>query len=91
VTTRKPKQASPESSQDPAPGEERYESLVERLEELVERIESGEIGLEDSIKAYEQGVELIGKARVILARAEQRIEQLDLQSLRSKGSEDESS
>ena len=87
MSTKKPVQPDPAAEAT----EERYEVLVERLEELVERIESGEIGLEDSIKAYEQGVGLIGKARAILARAEQRIEQLDLQTLRSRASEDESS
>lgn len=71
--------------------EERYETLVEQLEDLVERIESGEIGLEDSIKAYEQGVVLIAKARAILHRAEQRIEQLDLETLRKRASDEESS
>lgn len=85
------KKKPPQHDADADANEPRYEALVERLEELVEQIESGEIGLEDSIKAYEQGVELIGKARVILARAEQRIEQLDLQTLRAKASEDESS
>lgn len=77
---------------DPTPvPEERYETLVEQLEDLVERIESGEIGLEDSIKAYEQGVVLIAKARAILHRAEQRIEQLDLETLRKRASDEESS
>ncbi|MCC5822603.1 MAG: exodeoxyribonuclease VII small subunit [Phycisphaerales bacterium] len=75
----------------PPSTEERYEALVEQLEELVERIESGEIGLEDSIKAYEQGVVLIAKARAILTRAEQRIEQLDLETLKKRASGDESS
>ncbi|MEA5614840.1 exodeoxyribonuclease VII small subunit [Nodularia spumigena] len=77
---------------DPVPNpEERYEVLVEQLEDLVERIESGEIGLEDSIKAYEQGIVLITKARSILLRAEQRIEQLDLETLRKRAAADESS
>lgn len=77
---------------DPVPNpEERYETLVEQLEDLVERIESGEIGLEDSIKAYEQGIVLITKARSILLRAEQRIEQLDLETLRKRAAADESS
>jgi exodeoxyribonuclease VII small subunit len=77
---------------DPVPNpEDRYEVLVEQLEDLVERIESGEIGLEDSIKAYEQGIILITKARSILLRAEQRIEQLDLETLRKRASADESS
>lgn len=61
------------------------------MEDLVERIESGEIGLEDSIKAYEQGVVLIARARAILLRAEQRIEQLDLETLRKRAGADESS
>lgn len=85
---RKPKPASDPS---PSPTEDRYEVLVEQLEDLVERIESGEIGLEDSIKAYEQGVVLIAKARAILTQAEQRIEQLDLETLRKRASSDESS
>jgi exodeoxyribonuclease VII small subunit len=71
--------------------EERYEAIVDQLEELVERIESGEIGLEDSIKAYERGVGLVARARAILARAEQRIEQLDLETLRKRAAADESS
>ncbi len=87
MTTRPPK-----PSADPSPAsEDRYEVLVEQLEDLVERIESGEIGLEDSIKAYEQGVVLIARARAILLRAEQRIEQLDLETLRKRAGADESS
>lgn len=74
-----------------AEAEERYEAIVDQLEELVERIESGEIGLEDSIKAYEKGVSLVARARAILARAEQRIEQLDLETLRKRAAADESS
>jgi exodeoxyribonuclease VII small subunit len=83
--------AKPKPADPAPPHEERYEVLVEQLEDLVERIESGEIGLEDSIKAYEQGVVLIAKARSILLRAEQRIEQLDLETLRKRAAADESS
>ena len=54
-----------------------YEEAVEQLDGILERIESGEIGLEDSITAYEQGVGLIKRCREILDRAEQRIEHLD--------------
>lgn len=75
----------------PAPAEDRYETLIEQLEELVEQIESGEIGLEQSIEAYERGVGLVARARAILARAEQRIETLDLEALRKPSSADESS
>jgi exodeoxyribonuclease VII small subunit len=45
----------------PAPTEDRYETLIEQLEELVEQIESGEIGLEQSIEAYERGVGLVAR------------------------------
>ncbi len=55
----------------------KYEEVVDQLEELVERIESGEIGLEESIKDYEEGLKLVGQARSILDRAQQRIIELD--------------
>ncbi len=64
----------------PDPSEEapkRYEELIDELESIVRSIESGEIGLEDSIGAYEHGVGLIKRARVILDQAEQRITDLD--------------
>ncbi len=67
----------------PPPGvdELSYEQAVERLEEIVERIESGEIGLEASILAYEQGVALLGRCRAVLDDVEQRIEQLSVEQL----------
>ena len=71
------KDSKPELSVD----ELSYEQAVERLEALVERIESGEIGLEDSIRAYEQGVALLGRCRRVLDDVEQRIEQLSLEQL----------
>lgn len=53
-----------------------FEAQMEELESLIERIESGEIGLEDSIKAYERGVDLIKNCRGVLGQAEQRVEEL---------------
>ena len=58
-----------------------YEQLIEELEEIVDQIEGGEMGLEDSIKGYEQGIELVKRARAILDRAEQRISELNAESL----------
>lgn len=58
-----------------------YEQLIEQLEEIVDQIEGGEMGLEDSIKGYEQGIELVKRARAILDRAEQRISELNAESL----------
>jgi exodeoxyribonuclease VII small subunit len=53
-----------------------FEESVAQLEQIVAAIESGEIGLEESLAKYEQGMELVKKCRGILDRAEKRIEQL---------------
>lgn len=53
-----------------------FEESVARLEQIVAAIESGEIGLEESLAKYEQGMELVKRCRGILDRAEKRIEQL---------------
>lgn len=75
------KTTKPDPEPAPSVDELSYEQAVERLEELVERIESGEIGLEASIQAYEQGVALLGRCRSVLDDVEQRIEQLSLDQL----------
>lgn len=53
-----------------------FEEALKELEALADRIERGEIGLEESIKQYEQGMKLVAHCRAILTRAEQRIEKL---------------
>jgi exodeoxyribonuclease VII small subunit len=53
-----------------------FEQSVEELEKIVAAIESGQIGLEDSLAKYEQGMELVKRCRTILDRAEKRIELL---------------
>ncbi len=47
-----------------------------RLEEIVDSIEQGKIGLEESIKQFEEGMSLIGQCRSVLAEAELKIQQL---------------
>lgn len=64
------------------PASPTYEELIESLEDIVERIESGEIGLEEAIDAYEEGAKLIARSRAVLARAEQRLEHLNLDDLK---------
>jgi len=54
-----------------------YEAAIERLEELIDRIESGEIGLEASVAAYEEGMALKAHCESIQDRAEQRVRELD--------------
>jgi exodeoxyribonuclease VII small subunit len=53
-----------------------FEQSVAQLEQIVAAIESGQIGLEESLAKYEQGMELVKRCRAILDRAEKRIEQL---------------
>ncbi len=63
---------------DPDPATLNYEDAIGALEEIVERIEGGEIGLAESMEAYERGVELIARCRAVLGEAEQKISELDL-------------
>ncbi|NOT00781.1 MAG: exodeoxyribonuclease VII small subunit [Phycisphaerales bacterium] len=53
-----------------------FEAALQRLEKLTVEIERGEIGLEDSITRYEEGMKLLDHCRQMLAAAEQRIQKL---------------
>ncbi|MBB6428271.1 exodeoxyribonuclease VII small subunit [Algisphaera agarilytica] len=53
-----------------------FEQAIDQLEELIEQIESGEIGLEDALKRYEDGTKLIQRCRSILDSAEKKIGEL---------------
>jgi exodeoxyribonuclease VII small subunit len=53
-----------------------YEQAIERLESIIDRIESGEIGLEQSVAAYEEGIALKKHCEKIQDRAEQRVREL---------------
>ena len=48
-------------------------SLAE-LQTLVERLESGELSLEDSLTAFEQGIGLTRECQAALAQAEQKVQ-----------------
>ena len=58
------------------PKDPTFEESVAQLEQIVAAIESGQIGLEESLAKYEQGMELVKRCRGILDKAEKRIEQL---------------
>ena len=49
------------------------EESLDRLEALVERMESGEMTLEESLAAFEQGVKLTRECQQALTRAEQKV------------------
>src|SRR5205814_8945704 len=52
------------------------EEALQRLEKIVEAIEGGKVGLEDSIKQFDEGMQLIQHCRGILADAEMKIQKL---------------
>lgn len=49
------------------------EESLTTLESLVERMESGELTLEESLKAFEEGVRLTRTCQQALAQAEQKV------------------
>jgi exodeoxyribonuclease VII small subunit len=53
-----------------------FEEALKQLEHIADRIERGEIGLEESIEKYEEGMSLVKHCRDILCRAENKIQQL---------------
>jgi exodeoxyribonuclease VII small subunit len=54
----------------------RFEEALAELEGLVQRLEKGEIGLEDSLAAFERGIGLVRTLSQRLAEVEQRVEVL---------------
>lgn len=53
-----------------------FATTVEQLEQLVERLESGELSLEGSLAAFEQGLRLTREAQRRLDAAELRVRTL---------------
>lgn len=53
-----------------------FAETVERLETLVQQLESGELSLEGSLEAFEQGVRLTSEAQRRLDEAELRVRTL---------------
>lgn len=53
-----------------------FENTLHQLEQLVERMESGDISLEESLKAFEQGIKLTRECQTMLEQAEQKIQML---------------
>lgn len=53
-----------------------FEKLLENIEALVVQLEKGDLSLENSLKAYEKGIEFVKEAQERLLKMEGRIEQL---------------
>jgi len=53
-----------------------FEEALERLEEIVHQLEEGDIGLNEALARYEDGVRLLRQSYDLLEHAERRIELL---------------
>ena len=56
-----------------APSTQNFESSLLELEKIVRELESGDVGLDESLKRFEQGIELYKKCRLTLEGAEKKI------------------
>nr|WP_318024157.1 exodeoxyribonuclease VII small subunit [Ghiorsea bivora] len=54
-----------------------FEQALDGLTTMVEKLESGKLSLEDSVKAFEEGVILTRQCEKLLDDAEQRLQILD--------------
>lgn len=55
---------------------EKFETSLKKLEEVVQKLESGSLSLEDSLKAFEEGVKHASLCSQKLDEAERRVEVL---------------
>jgi len=53
-----------------------FEQSLTQLEQLVEKLENSEFTLEESLKAFEQGVKLTRQCQTSLTEAEQKVQLL---------------
>jgi len=57
-------------------GNDGFDAVLARLRKVVERLETGNLSLEESLAAYEEGVGLAQRGHQLLDGAEQRVELL---------------
>lgn len=53
--------------------EKKFEEAMERLEKIVESLESGALSLEESLKIFEEGMNLVNFCSKKLEEAEQKV------------------
>jgi len=66
----------PESSSDQPDAESSFEQALQRLQVIVQELEQGELGLDQALERYEEGVKLLRRCHGVLQQAERRIELL---------------
>ena len=62
-----------------------FEQSLTELQTLVERLESGELSLEESLGAFEQGIRLTRECQTSLSQAEQKVQILAVRCGRRRG------
>jgi exodeoxyribonuclease VII small subunit len=58
------------------PATERFDDILTRLRTLVEKLEGGNLSLEDSLRSFEEGMDLCRRGAAILDGAEKKVEVL---------------
>ena len=56
--------------------QKKFEDAIKRLEEIVQKLESGELPLEESLKVFEEGMNLIKFCSEKLEEVEQKVTKL---------------
>ena len=59
-----------------APADRKFEDVLSDLERVVEKLDAGDLPLEDSLQAFEEGVGLVRFLEEKLTEVEQRVEVL---------------
>jgi len=54
-------------------GEKKFKETIEELESVVEQLESGDLSLEDSLAAFENGVRLVKLCNQKLSEVEKKV------------------
>ena len=65
-----------------------FEEAYERLEEVLSRLQMGNMTLDDSLAAYEEGMALAAHCQTLLDAAELRVETLERVSDAADGDDD---
>jgi exodeoxyribonuclease VII small subunit len=71
-----PSTTQPTSGQDETSAIVQFEQSLDELEQLVARMESGELGLDESLRAFERGVALYRRCQSALEQADLRVKLL---------------
>jgi len=66
--------AEPDSVVEGGASEAKFSEQLTQLEGIVAQLESGQLDLEDSLKRYEEGVQLIRSLQIKLVDAEQKVQ-----------------